>query len=72
MFDPSPIYIHCIGTFFVTAAFIGLELVSIELDDPFGHDANDFDNIPMVSMPVTHAALLLSLVSYAISLYVFY
>jgi len=29
--------------FFVTYGFIGLEFVSIELDDPFGVDDNDFD-----------------------------
>ena len=29
--------------FFVTYAFIGLELVSIEMDDPFGDDQNDLD-----------------------------
>jgi predicted membrane chloride channel (bestrophin family) len=26
---------------------MGLETVSIELDDPFGDDANDFDNLGM-------------------------
>lgn len=29
--------------FFITYAFVGLECVSIELDDPFGTDPNDFD-----------------------------
>ena len=29
--------------FFVTYAFVGLELVSIEMDDPFGDDQNDLD-----------------------------
>lgn len=29
--------------FFITYGFVGLEYVSIELDDPFGDDANDFD-----------------------------
>lgn len=29
--------------FFLTFGFIGLEIVSIELDDPFGDDPNDFD-----------------------------
>mmetsp|Transcript_16577 Transcript_16577/g.24865 ORF Transcript_16577/g.24865 Transcript_16577/m.24865 type:complete len:534 (+) Transcript_16577:222-1823(+) len=29
--------------FFITYAFIGLEFVSIELDDPWGEDPNDFD-----------------------------
>lgn len=30
--------------FFITYGFLGLEYVSIELDDPFGDDPNDFDN----------------------------
>ena len=29
--------------FFITYGFFGLEFVSIELDDPFGHDANDIE-----------------------------
>jgi len=33
--------------FFVTYGFLGLEYVSIELDDPFGNDDNDFDNLGM-------------------------
>jgi predicted membrane chloride channel (bestrophin family) len=31
----------------VTYGFVGLETVSIELDDPFGDDENDFDNLGM-------------------------
>lgn len=33
--------------FFVTYVLLGLEYMSIELDDPFGNDVNDFDNIGM-------------------------
>merc|ERR1712232_864715 len=33
--------------FFVTYGFVGLETVSIELDNPFGEDENDFDNMGM-------------------------
>ena len=33
--------------FFVTYGFIGLEYVSIELDDPFGNDPNDFNTLLM-------------------------
>ena len=33
--------------FFVTYGFVGLEYVSFELDDPFGDDDNDFDNLGM-------------------------
>jgi len=34
---------HCATIFMLTYGFMGLELVSIELDDPFGDDDNDFD-----------------------------
>ena len=33
--------------FFLTFGFVGLEYVSIELDDPFGSDPNDFDCLGM-------------------------
>jgi len=33
----------CFTAFFISFAFMGLEYVSIELDDPFGEDPNDFD-----------------------------
>lgn len=39
----SLMYEHCIVVFLLTYGFVGLELVSIELDDPFGNDDNDFD-----------------------------
>merc|ERR1719464_588649 len=32
----------------ITYGFVGLEYVSIELDDPFGDDPNDFDDLKMV------------------------
>jgi len=31
----------------MTYGFMGLEIVAIELDDPFGDDENDFDNDAM-------------------------
>lgn len=37
-------------TFFLTYGFIGLELVSIELDDPFGNDANDINVMALVNV----------------------
>jgi len=37
-------------TFFLTYGFIGLELVSIELDDPFGNDANDINVMALVEV----------------------
>jgi len=43
--DDSSIYAHCLQVFILTYGFVGLELVAIELDDPFGDDANDFDNL---------------------------
>uniref|UniRef100_A0A7R9Z8H1 Bestrophin homolog n=1 Tax=Pseudictyota dubia TaxID=2749911 RepID=A0A7R9Z8H1_9STRA len=36
--------------FFTTFGFIGLEYVSMELDDPFGDDPNDFDDLGMAQM----------------------
>lgn len=36
--------------FFTTYGFIGLEYVSMELDDPFGDDPNDFDDLGMAQM----------------------
>ncbi|KAL3777409.1 hypothetical protein ACHAWO_004764 [Cyclotella atomus] len=44
MEDPSSVLAHSFVVFFVTFAFCGLELVAIEVDDPFGNDDNDFDN----------------------------
>jgi predicted membrane chloride channel (bestrophin family) len=34
---------HCIAVFVMTYGYIGLEMVAIELDDPFGSDDNDLD-----------------------------
>ena len=45
--DPSNSYAHCVVIFILTYGFMGLEYVSIELDNPFGEDANDFDNLGM-------------------------
>lgn len=36
--------------FFITYAFVGLEFVSIELDNPFGDDPNDFDVLGLVKV----------------------
>ena len=44
--NSSPIA-HCVVIFILTYGFMGLEYVSIELDNPFGEDANDFDNLGM-------------------------
>eukprot|EP00555_Chaetoceros_dichaeta_P010512 CAMPEP_0198253130 /NCGR_PEP_ID=MMETSP1447-20131203/3590_1 /TAXON_ID=420782 /ORGANISM="Chaetoceros dichaeta, Strain CCMP1751" /LENGTH=133 /DNA_ID=CAMNT_0043938667 /DNA_START=712 /DNA_END=1113 /DNA_ORIENTATION=+ len=45
--DAGAPYEDMIMIFFVTYGFLGLEYVSIELDDPFGNDDNDFDNLGM-------------------------
>jgi ion channel-forming bestrophin family protein len=41
--------------FIVTYGFIGLELISVELDDPFGDDAIDFDALRSVVVRITQA-----------------
>jgi predicted membrane chloride channel (bestrophin family) len=45
--DPSSLMAHCFIVFLLTYGFVGLEVVSIELDNPFGNDANDFNNAAM-------------------------
>ena len=42
--DHSSPIAHCFVIFLLTYGFMGLELVAIELDDPFGNDPNDFNN----------------------------
>jgi predicted membrane chloride channel (bestrophin family) len=42
--DESSWFAHCFAVFLVTYGFMGMEVVAIELDNPFGDDANDFDN----------------------------
>lgn len=42
--DESSALAHCFAIFLLTYGFVGLELVAIEMDNPFGDDANDFDN----------------------------
>ena len=38
-------FVHCFTVFFLTYAFLGLEALSIDLENPFGTDANDVDNL---------------------------
>jgi len=45
--DTSAPWDSMIMIFILTYGFLGLEYVSIELDDPFGNDDNDFDNLEM-------------------------
>jgi len=42
--DKSGLLAHVGAVFVMTYGFVGLELVAIELDNPFGDDDNDFDN----------------------------
>lgn len=41
--DESSVYAHCFTIFLLTYGFMGLEVVAIELDNPFGDDPNDFN-----------------------------
>ena len=45
--DVSMPIAHLFVIFFLTYGFMGLEYVSIELENPFGNDINDFNNIRM-------------------------
>lgn len=47
--DESAIVVHCVVVFLLTFAFMGIETVSMELDDPFGQDENDLDNNGLAS-----------------------
>mmetsp|Transcript_26744 Transcript_26744/g.39559 ORF Transcript_26744/g.39559 Transcript_26744/m.39559 type:complete len:389 (-) Transcript_26744:111-1277(-) len=52
--------IECvIAIFFLTFGFMGLELVAIELDDPFGDDENDFDALAFARMVFEDAFLMI-------------
>lgn len=42
--DDGSIFSHVFFIFFVTFAFIGLETVATDLEDPFGKDETDIDN----------------------------
>jgi predicted membrane chloride channel (bestrophin family) len=50
--DKSNQIVHCIEIFVLTYGFMGLETVSIELDNPFGDDDNDFDNLEMAYVSI--------------------
>lgn len=41
---------NCIMMFVITYGFLGLEYVSLELDDPFGDDPIDFDDMGMAEI----------------------
>eukprot|EP00542_Grammatophora_oceanica_P014437 CAMPEP_0194047292 /NCGR_PEP_ID=MMETSP0009_2-20130614/23831_1 /TAXON_ID=210454 /ORGANISM="Grammatophora oceanica, Strain CCMP 410" /LENGTH=271 /DNA_ID=CAMNT_0038692849 /DNA_START=539 /DNA_END=1354 /DNA_ORIENTATION=+ len=48
--DDASFLVHAIELFFLTYGFMGLEYVSIELDDPFGEDDNDFQNLRLAEV----------------------
>lgn len=41
--EDNSVVVPSVCMFFITYGFFGLEFVSIELDDPFGDDANDLE-----------------------------
>lgn len=45
--SPSGIFAKCFTVFFLTYAFLGMEVMSIELEDPFGTDDNDINCLGM-------------------------
>lgn len=38
----SSLFAHCFAIFLMTYGFMGLEVIAIALDDPFGDDPIDF------------------------------
>jgi predicted membrane chloride channel (bestrophin family) len=57
--DASSTYAYLVVVFFLTYGFIGIELVSNELEDPFGNDPNDFNNMAMASLAFDDTFLLI-------------
>ena len=41
---------HIFAVFFLTYAFLGLEVLSIELENPFGKDLVDIDNLGVAKL----------------------
>jgi predicted membrane chloride channel (bestrophin family) len=41
---------HCMVVFILTYGLVGMEFVSISMDDPFGDDENDFNNLALSRM----------------------
>ena len=62
--DSSNAVAHCIVIFILTYGFMGLEYVSIELDNPFGEDDN-VSYVPIyLCVHFLYNAIYLSLVCY--------
>eukprot|EP00594_Rhizosolenia_setigera_P000271 CAMPEP_0178946552 /NCGR_PEP_ID=MMETSP0789-20121207/4352_1 /TAXON_ID=3005 /ORGANISM="Rhizosolenia setigera, Strain CCMP 1694" /LENGTH=264 /DNA_ID=CAMNT_0020626563 /DNA_START=367 /DNA_END=1161 /DNA_ORIENTATION=- len=49
MVDQESVIPQLIIMFLITFGFIGLDFVVLELEDPFGNDPNDFDDVGMAS-----------------------
>lgn len=49
--------------FLLTYGFVGLERVSIEMEDPFGNDTNDFDDMGLAQVS-WHITFFLKVVAY--------
>ena len=47
--DSSSTVAHCFTIFLLTYGFMGLEVVAIELDNPFGDDPNDFNCLALAN-----------------------
>ncbi|CAB9508769.1 Zinc finger, RAN-binding domain containing 2 [Seminavis robusta] len=45
--DKSSVYAHCFAIFLMTYGFMGLEVIAIALDNPFGDDPIDFKSLAM-------------------------
>jgi predicted membrane chloride channel (bestrophin family) len=56
----SNIWEDCIATFLLTYGFLGLDAISVELDDPFGDDANDFDVAAYAQFAVDDVIIMLN------------
>lgn len=40
---------HCFVVFILTYGMMGMDMVAVQLDDPFGDDLNDFKYVPLVN-----------------------
>jgi len=52
--DEYPLWGICMLTFLLTFGFLGLEYVSIEMNDPFGTDDSDFDIFFLAQLTFEH------------------
>ena len=50
---PYPLWGICMLVFILTYGFIGIEAVCVEMSDPFGDDANDFDQVNLARVRIS-------------------